>query len=205
MASMVRLTIATALAVIGMAAVVGGASAGRLALGNQNFRVEWIVLRLRAAEFEFTCQLTLEGSFHSRTIAKSTAPLIGLVSRVALSRCNSDVNTGLNLPWHIKYASFRGTLPTIESVRLEIIDSSILVRAFGIGCLYQSTLASPALGEVTVASGVLTGMRMDGRAPIPLKSRLEGIVDCPASGFLEGATGTVSVLGTTTGIRISLI
>jgi hypothetical protein len=92
------------------------------------------------------CDLTLEGSFHTRTFAKTRASLVGYVTRAAISRpCTGGEPQLLaeSLPWHLRYDAFTGTLPRLTSVRFQMIGFSLWYTVFGVRCLYRSTTAEP--------------------------------------------------------------
>ncbi|HEV7773685.1 MAG TPA: hypothetical protein VGO48_10410 [Conexibacter sp.] len=193
-----------ALAALILTTAVGVASARNLSVSNQRIRIVWRELILSGG-LENTCEVTLEGSFHYRTIIKEPR-LIGYITRADLNRCTVPTRV-LGLPWHITYRSFRGVLPNITAVRLDLIGAGFLVEFRGLAnCLFLSEAARPALGEATIgAGGVVTGLRVDEAAPIRLFRDLGGgIVRCPSEGFLRG-TGTVTLLGNNTSITITLI
>lgn len=118
-----------------LALVVGTASARNLSSSSsQTFRVTWHPLTI-ASESEFTeirFRVTVEGSFHSRTIAKVAGPSI---TRAILARpCErntawgfdgTETNSNLGnttlptiLPWHLRYEGFTGFLPAVTGIRL---------------------------------------------------------------------------------------
>src|SRR5215213_6862405 len=70
----------TALAVtLLLACFVSSASAGRLSTSNQNIRVTWGALSFGGFSI-IRCPITIEGSFHTRSIAKVARSLIGLIN-----------------------------------------------------------------------------------------------------------------------------
>jgi hypothetical protein len=195
------------------------AGAQRLEISNQGIRATFEPLVLLAPEAEgpgAACRVVLEGTFHSRTIAKEPERLIGYITRAILSRetcvfeggaehivllngSERDLNNVVvpnSLPWHIRYESFVGRLPTIEEIRIRIILFSFLMLAFGISCLYRSTVASPARFRIirTAATNQIPSIVADSTAPIP---RAAGPFLCPAEARL-GGEGTIRVLGSTT-------
>jgi hypothetical protein len=201
------------------AVMVSSSSARRFALSNQLFRVTWSSLEFTGREpfggtLRIRCPVTLEGSFHSRTLSKVSGQLIGYVTRAALTRpCNGGEAWILNgierptntLPWHIRYDRFIGTLPAIERIRLQLINASFLVLIGGsIGCLFESTAARPAFGFVErEAGGLANTLSADPTSQIPLKASLETIF-CPSEGSFEGS-GNVTLLGNTTRISVTLV
>ena len=193
-------TLAILCASLLLAAAAGPGSARNIELSNQSFRITWAPLRFIAGEGEEICHVTLEGSFHSRTIAKSLESLIGFITRAQVNRCDSPTTTGLGLPWHIRYAGFTGTLPTVTSIRVKLIDVSVRRDSFA-SCLYRSTAARPVLGSIAIAAGEATTFTPD------LTTRLvlfEGGVACVGEFALEGS-GQVRQLNTSTRLRVRLI
>lgn len=210
-----KLILSALTAALILAAVVTTASASRLSISNRNFRVVWNPLQFSEAEggTETRCPVTLEGTFHSNVIVKAAGALVGYVTRgiVAEGSCTNASTARIlqaSLPWHVRYRSFRGTLPRIERIRLELVGAAFLLNVFfgSAQCLYQSTSASPAAGELLVntATGVVEGLAADNTVRIPLAVRLGGFVNCPATGIFNG-TGTVTLLGNTTRITVRLI
>ena len=63
---------------------VTSASASRLSVSNRNFRAVWSLLTLSTAGTQITCPVTLEGSFHSATLAKRAGALIAHISRASV-------------------------------------------------------------------------------------------------------------------------
>jgi outer membrane murein-binding lipoprotein Lpp len=206
-----KLLLAAVAATAMLAATVSAASANRLSTSSQQIRVVWEALNMGANEISIECRVTLEGSFHSRTVAKVTNALIGFISRASMSPSETCRREGgaetatfltATLPWHALYRSFTGTLPLITSVRIGLIGSAVLVRAAGVSCLYQSTATNPSGGIATLgAGGTVTGMRADETLTIPLTS---GGFLCAETSQFSG-TGRVSVLGSTTAISVRLI
>jgi len=203
-----------------LAAAVGTASANRLSISNRNIRVVWTPLSFNAgASALVRCNVTLEGSFHSNTIAKVARALIGHISRANVARpCaagtawaynGSEVNEVLggtlasSLPWHLTYESFEGTLPNITGVHLLLTGARFLLRAtvFGVTllCNYTTGASGNAAGIAQISGGVVTGLRADERREI--RSESGGL--CPAGNF--SGTGAATLLGTTTALTIRLI
>lgn len=203
-----RLVCASLGATLLLALAVGAASANRLSVSNQQFRITWT--RLTFSEggggFAIECPVTLEGSFHSATIRKVAHALVGHITRASvISRsCTGGGATVLNgtLPWHVTYEAFIGTLPNIGSVRLLLINASFQIGIPPFTCLARTTNESPAAGTVTrEAGGNITTLAADSSFAIPTTGAF-----CPfASGRFAG-TGNVFLLGSTsTRIRLTLI
>lgn len=135
MRTLCRLLLSCALATAALAASVHGASARNLSISNQSIRAVWapVTVIIPESALEFTCLMTLEGSFHSSTIAKVNDALIGYITRAIVGHpCAGAgemwVHNGTeaplgnvratSLPWHMTYRGFTGTLPTITEVRV---------------------------------------------------------------------------------------
>ncbi len=151
-----------------LCAAVGIASARSFSSSTQTMRATW-------QEFEITdasgttsaiCPLTLEGSFHARTYAKVAGTLIGYINRAGLSAtCPFEFRLlSETLPWHVRYRSFSGVLPTIATIAQSVVGFAIRLREpFGTTCLGTSTATEPLI--LTYArgiSGVLTEVTPSG-------------------------------------------
>lgn len=107
-----------------LAAFVGSASANRLSQNETGFRDIYTPLTfVPSFGTAARCPVTLEGTFHSRTITKTEGTLVGFVTRVSVGTCESgraraDTET---LPWHIQYGGFTGTLPNITGITQYLI------------------------------------------------------------------------------------
>jgi hypothetical protein len=208
------LRIATALAAALVLAGAASSSAGRLSVSSQRFRVIWPTLTFRAA-FATECDVTLEGSFHTPTIAKVERTLIGYITRARAGVCaggremflltDTEELEGLptfnTLPWHVKYKAFTGTLPTIRTFMVDIVFAGILIREAFSNCLYRSENEFPWRGwfELNAEHRVI-GFRNDETAQI---RKLQG-AGCPQEGIMAGNAG-VTVLNSTATITILLI
>jgi len=144
-------------------------SANRLSFSNsqstRGWRATWDRLFLSEGTATFTCLLTLEGSFHSNTIAKTRSALVGHVTDTRIT-CPTLTMTVLraNLPWHLRYEAFSGTLPRITSVRLTIVGLELSIRNGSFTCLVRSTEANPLSETLTrEAGGIVTAAELLGR------------------------------------------
>jgi hypothetical protein len=198
-------------AVMVMALTVSLASARRFGLSNQTFRAIWTLLRF---EIEGTatieCPVTLEGSFHSRTLSKVSGQLVGYVTRAfvrgGLTECLNTGNVRANtetLPWHIQYNSFIGTLPSISEINFEIIGADVNVDPSSIflpNCRIRSEQAHPAQ-ILLIITGDVKIVRPDPVRKIPLP----GVCEFGGEANLRG-TGETFVQGsTTTRVAIRLV
>jgi hypothetical protein len=224
-----RIQLGALLAALALSAAVTTAQARRLELSNQTFRAVWdpihrLTFLEEGAGVNVACSVTLEGSFHSKTLSKVCGQLVGYVTKATLLHtCNGGDAFILNgtetlpngnatpntLPWHVRYERFEGTLPNITGVTLQLIGASFLVRipfgALFIGCLYRSTAASPARAIAQLFGGLAEPLRADEESPIPISARLELGELCPANGFLRG-NATLRVQGSErTQINVRLV
>jgi hypothetical protein len=179
------------LATLGAATLLGmlasGASARSFSASGQTLRATFfLILREREARerLEITgpfgtyrCALTLEGSLHARTIAKTPASLIGYINRADMAECSTTLfeNRVLRetLPWHVRYRAFTGVLPNITNFSISIIGFAMQIRegAFGIRCLGTSTAEAPfILTFPREAGGALTSANASGT----MTTRCEG-------------------------------
>jgi hypothetical protein len=189
-------------------AATGLASASRLSVSNRNIRWTFARYTSNNAGIEISCELTLEGSFHSNTITKVRGTLIGHMNRTSVrSGCSGGWGDmrflNESLPWHITYQSFSGSLPSITAVTVDVIGFSWNYRGLGGGtCLYRSTTAGPARWILNrEAGGLITGVRADETIAVPFAG---GEITCAESINYRGL-GRVSLTGTTTAIRVTLI
>jgi hypothetical protein len=185
-----------AAALIMLAALASTAPAAHLRVSSQTIRVAWGELELEAG-VTVRCPVTFEGSFHEHTISKTAGALIGYITRAIFSeaRCTNGRARALteNLPWHIRYASFEGTLPNISSINYNVSGVRLLVLATfpiigSVSCLYISETSHPITARNQLDSqGGVTSVFAGGRVP--------GTGICPEGSF--GGSGTVSALSVT--------
>jgi hypothetical protein len=208
-----KLLLAALTAALVLAAAVSTASGTRLETSSQSIRTVWTSLEFTGfgGLFGIRCPVTLEGTVHSRTISKVSGQLIGFITRASLGEasCSGGSVTTLpaSLPWHLRYDSFRGALPRIEGVRIQIIGYSWRLRVRILGsevlCLYKSTERGPLFGilEVNGETGRIEGLKAGEETEIPI---LEGIGACPATAQFRGRA-SVTVLGAVTAITVRLV
>lgn len=196
------------IAALVLASAVSSASARNLSYTGSSLRVTWVKL-------EFTneigvpairCTVTLEGSFHSRTIPKVARLLIGLLTRASAAGCTNGRMTpsAETLPWHLTYEGFAGTLPNIRADIPLILRVAVLVEAPGF-CNGRYGSATDSISYTAViegGGGITTATPVVGRNRLTLVQTLSGI--CPTRGGFVGE-GTVTVLNSTTGITVRLI
>jgi hypothetical protein len=142
------LLLAVAGAIVCLGTLVSTATARSFQTSSQTWRVTYRAFEIRTtSELEAVrCPLTLEGSFHLRTIVKSAGSLIGYVTRATVGVCESGAAATVlqsTLPWHIQYSSFIGVLARITSIRANVIDAGMRVREAFVTCLFRSTTTEP--------------------------------------------------------------
>ena len=195
------------------------ASANRLSVSNRNIRIVWSPLEFGSGGlFLLRCSLTLEGSFHSATIAKVRGVVTGFISRANITRPCSGGNMWTHngaerlertvlpqsLPWHITYETFEGRLPTIEAVRILFRRIRFSLEIPILSCLgnYGAASDNPTARAVLNAAGQVTALSVNGS--ITRFTRTEGSANCPAILEFQG-NATLTLLSTTTAIIIRLI
>ncbi|HZV73607.1 MAG TPA: hypothetical protein VFF79_07825 [Conexibacter sp.] len=208
-----KLALATLTATLLMALAVNTASANHFSISNQFFRVVWSPLNFigEGSTVRVTCNITLEGSFHSRTMVKTIGSLLGYVTRAIAGSCTENSATVLTatLPWHLTYEGFAGTLPNINRIRLLLRHTAFITRIFGglVECLYAdagTNQSENAAGESLLTGGSANEVASDPSIRIPFV-RGSGLTEnCPAKGGFTG-TGNVTLLGATTRITVTLI
>jgi hypothetical protein len=197
-----KLLLAAVAAAMLVLALVSSASAGRLSSSSTSIRVSFREITFNLPFGNTTCAVTLEGSFHGRTIAKTAGLLVGYITRATMGACAAGSVTILaeTLPWHIRYASFAGTLPNITSFRVNAVNASFRVREpFGVTCLVRSTEGEPiVLTANREAGGAVAGAEVGGTVRV-------GSECLSASGTFGSDRGTATVAGAATRITITLI
>jgi hypothetical protein len=212
MQNLLRVFMLTALAGAALAVAVGTASARTFSVSNQSVRFTWRSLEF-AGFATIRCPLTLEGSFHSRTIAKVERALIGAITRAGFNQaaCTGGRFATFNgttspntLPWHIQYEGFRAAtgLPNIEAIRIILSRFRFGLTVSGI-CTGQFGSATDAISLEALREGnnVTTLNPIEGRNTITL-TRTDGGI---CSGLRLRGSAEVFLLGTTTRIQVTLI
>ncbi|HEX7291074.1 MAG TPA: hypothetical protein VF250_08115 [Conexibacter sp.] len=162
-----KLLLAVAGATVLLGALVSSASARNLSISNQQLRANFREVRFSGLFGTTVCQVTVEGSLHSRTIAKVVGSLIGYITTVRLGPCSTGTATVLSetLPWHVRYRGFSGTLPNITRIETDVINAAFRVRTpEGFNCLSRSTPEQPSRGEYArnVVSQQITSANIGG-------------------------------------------
>lgn len=189
-------------------ACVISASASRLAFSNQNFRQTFPSLEFEVGAALISCTATIEGSFHSRTIAKVLESLIGYVSRATIGTCIGGSARFLpeRLPWHIRYNGFSGTLPSITRIHLRYINMGFLIRTELLTCLFLTVPNQPARSWLNrEAGGNVTTLRFDETAQLEDFENCPGVVARLREPSSAERASSVTVLGATTRIAVTLV
>jgi hypothetical protein len=138
-----RLLLISTVSVTALAAgLVSTASASRLSTGEPRFRAIWNEVVFAKEAISIRCPVTLEGSFHSRTLTKVQGTLVGFITRASVATCVGGRMRWLTsrLPWHIKHESFAGVLPNITSITYRGVGAEFqleyTVLGLPISCLY---------------------------------------------------------------------
>jgi hypothetical protein len=199
-----------------LATSVGTASARNLSISNQNFRIVWRNLNFGGL---VECEVTLEGSFHYRTIVKRERTLIGWITRAIVRHpCISNEGWADNgaeeflgrrtinsLPWHVTYETFLGTLPNITGIRLLLRAPSFVINVPGF-CLARYGLAEDNLSAlVRVTGGVIEEVTPVAGAANATRREVFSGAFCPGTGALRNTSDRVTLLGNTTRITVTLI
>lgn len=203
---MSRVALALAASVLVFGVAVSSASANRLSTSNPGIRITWTEMILGGNPTR--CAVTMEGTLHSKTYAKTGGLLIGYITRVSIARpcangeawflTTAEGQTMETLPWHIRYDSFVGTLPNgITSVKWQFVGMAFRIRTeLGGFCLAQTTNTNPAFLILGLTTGTVTSARWDEIREIPW-------VCIPAAGLW--GSGRMTLLSTTTAITVTLI
>ncbi|HKG39685.1 MAG TPA: hypothetical protein VKB25_11895 [Conexibacter sp.] len=223
MRTSVKLILAALAASVLLSAAIGTASARSLSITNQNFRITWASLEFVSAS-TVRCAVTLEGSFHTRTIAKVARSLIGYITRAIVNRpCIEGTGSAFNgveryngttpantLPWHVTYEGFTGTLPAIATVLVLLANTRFGIEA--LGCAVQVGEASDNItgsGAREAGGGLTTLTPVEGRnIATVIRTDRDPFGLCPRPGNRTGrlvGPGNVFLLGTNTRISVSLI
>jgi hypothetical protein len=192
-----------------LASAVTAASARNLSVSSQNFRAVWTNLETtnEIGEPAVRCSVTLEGSFHSRTLPKVARLLIGAVTRFNIAACtNGRLTPGTQVPLaHLTYESFTGTLPDISRIGFLLSRIALLMEVPGFCNGVYGSLGADNISLTATREG---GGGISSLAPVP--GRNGWTLTATLSGFCPGrigvvGTGTLTVLNGTSRITVRLI
>jgi hypothetical protein len=195
-----KLIIGALLAATFLAMAVTSASANNLRIDNfeRGFKATWVRLEFIGAGATVRCDVTLEGTYAARTIAKRVAARIGLITKGETANCNAPNDGRIlreTLPWNVRYRNFTGTLPIITGIGLDMPEARFRIRNEVATCNSAPEPTRPVIGiaNVTREGGgllLISSLRADETVPIALA----GEVLCGfGSGRFRGL-GEVSVL-----------
>jgi hypothetical protein len=180
-----------------LGALVATTSAARLSSSSQTIRATFARINFAGGFGTTECPITLEGSFHSRTIVKTAGALAGYITRATLGRCLRGSGTILaaTLPWHTRYQGFTGTLPNITKINATIAGAGWNIKepVFAVECLAAGGILAVAFNRE--AGGAVTTLEASGESP----------TSCGISGALSGSSNSLTVLGSTGRITVTLI
>jgi hypothetical protein len=197
------------------------ASAGTLSTSTDGFLAQWRSLEVVSSlGVVIRCPVTLDGSFHSRTIAKVARSLIGYITLAVIHQtaCSNGRGAALNgtetyngtttpntLPWHATYESFSGSLPAIQSARLLINRFRFGITVPGICTGQYGATTDNISGDFSreLVTGVINTLTPTAGRNIESRIRTDGGI-CPATGTMEN-TANVSQLTSNNRVTLSLI
>ena len=124
------------------------------------------------------------------------------------TECNGTATMRMNtetLPWHVRYESFAGTLPSIASVRVQIVGLTLTFDPTGIfpNCRLRSEASHPFVGSFLIAGGVASRFAADSTRKIPLVS--EAFCGFAAESDFRGTAEVFLQGSTTTRITVTLV
>ncbi len=177
-----KLALAGLAAALLLSMAVTNASARNLRVDEQGFRVTWTSLEFvnPGLGIRILCPVTLEGSFHSATIAKVIGSLIGYITRAIVKNesCTGGNATVLTatLPWHVTYEGFTGTLPSITALRVLLVRPAFRLRVSFFECLSQPTNVNGTITGTREAGGAFKAERLapDAGQRFPCGTSFEG-------------------------------
>jgi hypothetical protein len=219
MRTSVKLILTALAASLLLSAAVSTASARNLSVSNQGIRATWTALQFEGGA-SIRCQVTLEGSFHSRTIVKVARLLIGAITRAQVKQetCTGGRYSFFNgteryngttpsntLPWHLTYESFIGNLPNITGFRFLLSRFRLGLDISGL-CIgqYGSATDNITLLAAREVSGALTSLTPVEGLNRSTLIRRDGGIFCPETRTIRGAA-TVTLLNSAARITITLI
>jgi hypothetical protein len=203
-----------------LATAVSTASARIFSTSNQGIRATWTSLEFNGG-LVIRCQVTLEGSFHSRTIVKVARLLIGAITNARFKQetCTGGRFSTFNgterynggtpsntLPWHLTYESFIGNLPTIAGIRILLSRFRFGEEIPGTctGRIGSATDNITALAARNTVNGEITSITpVEGLNRATIITRDAGIF-CPTTLEFRG-TGQLTLLNSAAKITITLI
>lgn len=194
-----KLLLAALCAATVLAVLAGAASARSFSFEGLTWQATFREVRFNGVFGNITCQVTLQGSLHARTLSKTPASLIGYITRADLGPCAEGRATLLRetLPWHTRYASFAGTLPSITTIRVTITGLGFRIQEPFAGCLARATAEAPANGTLNRNTVTRTIDTAEIGGTIP--------TSCGVEGSLSSNRAPFTVLNSTARLTVTLI
>jgi hypothetical protein len=200
----IKLILAALGASLLLASAGGLASARSLSISNQNVRATWSRLEFTGSGIAIRCPVTIEGSYHARTIAKVIGNLKGAIRQVTIKNesCTGGTLAIERPPWHWTYEGFTGTLPNITATRLLMTRRRWILTSSGLRCTYGNETDRVTFTSA-LSGGTVTSFTPDAGNAIHKVAPSE--LFCPETVSLSGSEGAEMVSGTTTRLTITLI
>ncbi len=202
-----KLGLTAILAAILLASAVNMASARSISVSSQTIRVTWSRLEFASELVSIRCLVTLEGSFHGRTIAKVVNNLVGAITRATVKEetCTNGRMRTKNLPWHLQYSGFAGALPNITNLELQLTRFRFEIIVSGLCTGDYGAAEDAVVLNKSISVGVVVSVSF--HAVKNLIRRIFGSGICPPSGRLvtSAAESAITSLESATRITITLI
>lgn len=116
------------------------------------------------------CAVTLTASLHPMP-AKTRGALMGFINGGKAANCSNTMRTSTTMtllaehrrPWHLTFDGFRGTLPRITEVKLQVRNVRILISYGGVfgrtaRCLYEGVGRLETRGRTGATEYTLEGL-----------------------------------------------
>jgi hypothetical protein len=197
-----KAALATLAMIVVMLSAADTASANRLSINNETYRVIWNPMNfITRGGTRISCRVTLEG-VNNRISSKLARGGIGFETSARIEGCSGGTIVFLTetLPWPITYESFTGTLPNIEQVLLSTDEMTFRWGSLST-CLYTVTFAAPQL---------MSWVRRLSTSQIILVNLLQSWISspsflCEAEDIRLSGTGAITREGGFEGVFVTLI
>jgi len=196
------------IAVLMFGLVASAASAGRLSVNEDDFKLIWPEsedINFTAGGATTECSVTLLGSFHRGSVSKTAGALTGMVTQATIGDCdNGTVIIDVRPPWHMRYVSFSGTLPNMSGIVTSLTGQRYTINHEGSGLTCITVANSPANGRVNIgAGGVAASLTALGTPTIPVDD-VGGsfLCDLAGVGSFSGSGNVTDVDGDTVTVRL---
>jgi hypothetical protein len=210
-----------------LSSLVATASAGRFSVSSRLFRIVWssLVFEPKPSDpnqiGQITCEVTMEGSFHANTITKTLGTLIGYVTRAKVAHpCSGnraeywfhnateeilETSPG-SLPWHVRYRTFTGFLPTPTGVEIQIAGIQLTAEYRGLtSCLASYGSSGEEEGRTMLTLG--RGGQVERAEPTTgfLIRRQGSRLECPFLTRMRGTSNEITPWERVSRLSITLI